>query len=428
MIRLLADENILGLDRLPASEVSVRVKPGRQITRADLDAVDALWVRSVTPVDADLIYDAPLKFVGSATAGYEHVDAGFLERRGIPFFSAPGSNANAVVEYVIAAILSLEEHWSRLEKGGLLGIVGFGHVGQRLAEVANALGWRWLAYDPWKFQPTVAGESVPGATTHPAATFDQVLDADVISVHCSLTDEQPWPSRHLFTGSEFDRLGSHQLIINAARGEVFDWLALSERLARAECPKLVLDVWNSEPDIDTSLLTHSAIAVATPHIAGYSVDAKLKATAMLWDRMAEIGLARGRLGSPAAQQIAKRSSVGSGPGTSPSGRQASQDLEAFYTSADVMSSVYSIAQDDAALRSAMRPETSSDECDRILKADSGLRKDSQQETNPGERFDRLRKNYLMRRELAAVQIADVALKTDEARRFYKAVSQSATMV
>ena len=122
-MKLVADENIVGLDCLPG-DVDVITAPGRAIDRELLRDADALWVRSVTPVTAELVGDSPLRFVGTATAGVEHVDREALAEGGIRFAAAPGANAMAVVEYVLAALLQQREPWERLEAGGALGIVG----------------------------------------------------------------------------------------------------------------------------------------------------------------------------------------------------------------------------------------------------------------------------------------------------------------
>jgi erythronate-4-phosphate dehydrogenase len=200
-MRLVCDENIVGLEAL-ADRCELVTAAGRAIGAQLLRDADALWVRSVTRVDATLLAGSSLRFVGTATAGVEHIDRAALAQRHIPFAAAPGANANAVVEYVLAALAELAEPWRRLDQGGSLGIVGYGHVGRLLARVATGLGWRVRVSDPWV---EAGGEAVPGT-----AALADILDCDVISLHCSLHDRAPWPSRHLIDGPALARLRGEQ--------------------------------------------------------------------------------------------------------------------------------------------------------------------------------------------------------------------------
>ena len=271
-LRLLCDENITGLEAI-APHCDLRRMAGRSMSREHLEDADALWVRSVTRVDAALLEGTPVRFVGTATAGIEHVDRDYLASRDIEFCSAPGANANAVVEYVLGALALLDEPWRQLDAGGVLGIIGFGHVGRLLHEVAVGLGWRTRVTDPWV--------DSRGAADIALQSLDAVMEADVISVHCELTDEQPWPSRHLLDESRLAALSESQWLLNAARGEVVDGAALLRRIRGAAPPQVVLDVWEGEPGFDAALLRENALRLATPHIAGYSWDAKWGATRML---------------------------------------------------------------------------------------------------------------------------------------------------
>jgi len=276
LIRVLADQNMVGLDLLPRGELDIQTLPGRSIASGDLDGVDVLWVRSVTPVTQALIHHSQLRFVGTATAGTEHVDQQALETQGIEFCAAPGANANSVVEYVLAALVELAEPWERLQQGDTLGVVGYGYVGRLLTGVARELGWNVRVHDPW-----LAADDAEGDW----ASLDEILQCRVISLHCSLHNRAPWPSHHLFDARALTQLDSSQWLINAARGAVVDNAALLEHL-RAESPvNCVLDVWEGEPDCLWDMLAMPALKLATAHIAGYSWDAKWKATQMLYQHL-----------------------------------------------------------------------------------------------------------------------------------------------
>ena len=284
MMRLLCDENIVGIEAL-ADFYQLRRAAGRGLVAADLDGAEALWVRSVTPVDRALVAGSRLRFVGTATAGTEHVDSAALRELGIAFAAAPGANANAVVEYVLAALAELQAPWEALEGGARLGIVGYGAVGRRLARAADALGWRVGVHDPW-----VAARGGAAAAGARFMALPELLRSTVISLHCSLHARAPWPSRHLIGAGQLAALHGEQWLINASRGAVVDNAALLARLRAADPPQVVLDVWEGEPDVDPQLLLCPSLRLATPHVAGYSWDSKWQATRMLLRAMGEAGL------------------------------------------------------------------------------------------------------------------------------------------
>jgi len=375
-MRLLADENMVGLDALPGG-IEVETRPGRSIDAAALRDVDALWVRSVTRVDRDLLRDSRLRFVGTATAGVEHIDRELLQDAGIAFSAAPGANAMAVVEYVLAVCLALAEPWQRLEGGGRLGIVGFGHVGRRLAAFGRAMGWSVAVCDPWLQQAArEAGDDAPGLTD-----LDDVLSCDVISLHCSLHGVAPWPSFHLLDAAQLARVGEGQWLINAARGAAIDNAALLGRLDAAAAPSVALDVFEGEPELDARLLRCSGVRLVTPHVAGYSWDAKWVATQRLWEAMVENGVVDGE---------------GALSGPSPFPDALPDRWPACAESpAELLLPLYDPRRDDERLRAGY---TGSDAA-------------------PAAAFDRLRRDYPLRRELAALLEASQTAPATEGRRF-----------
>lgn len=313
MIRLLADENIVGLERLSSPELEIVTAPGRSLSAEQLIGFDALWVRSVTTVDEMLLSHSKLRFVGTATAGKEHVNQQALARRNITFASAPGANANAVVEYVLAALAEFQTPWKALDNGETLGIVGYGYVGRQLAKVARVLGWRVCVYDPW-LDSGNADSANSGDSMAQWATLQEVLRCRVISLHCDLHRRAPWPSYHLIDGGVLAHLDESQWIVNASRGSVVDNAALLKRLRLPSPPACVLDVWEGEPAVNTALLDCPSLLLATPHIAGYSWDSKWQATQMLYAAMAEEGLVSKQIADAAdaleALELSEQNSAG----------------------------------------------------------------------------------------------------------------------
>ena len=258
-----------GVESLFGSLGEVRLAQGRDISRAMLEDVDVLLVRSVTRVDEQLLEGSRLRFVGTATAGVDHIDAACLSDKGIPFYSAPGCNADSVVDYVFSALCQLEGVLEGLLAGGSVGIFGYGEVGRRLSHRLNALAIQHCVYDPWLEQ------SLPRMSS-----LEQVLSCDVVSVHASLQHEQPWPSYHMLAAPELARLGQGAVLLNAGRGELIDQPALLALKRSRDDLQLVLDVWEGEPDIDPELMNLCHFVSA--HIAGYSFDSKWRATHQLY--------------------------------------------------------------------------------------------------------------------------------------------------
>lgn len=274
-LTILADRNIPTVEHFAQAYACVRKFEGRALTSEQLQDVNVLLVRSVTTVNEQLLENAPVIFVGTATSGFEHIDQPYLKQRNIAFAHAPGSNANSVVEYVIAAIADVENYLERLFSGETLGIIGYGVIGRALEARMQALGIPCLAYDPWL---------TPSEIDH-AASLDEILRCTVISVHAELTTKAPWSSQHLLSDDELSAIPNNSLLINASRGAVVDNAALKRRLQCKDAPSVVLDVWEGEPAIDQNLL--ASVTLGTPHIAGYSTDGKILGTRMLFKALSE---------------------------------------------------------------------------------------------------------------------------------------------
>ncbi len=279
-LHVLADANIPLAAAAFGGSGEVRLLPGEAITSDELREIDVLLVRSVTAIDEALLKGSPVKFVGTATAGTDHIDEDFLRQAGIEFTSAAGSNTTSVVEYTLAALLSTAAAFGTGLRGLTLGVVGCGRIGGELARRVEALGMEVLRCDP------------PLHEMHPKSPLyvpqEEVLArSDIITLHTPLTsaDESPHPTFHLIGPAELELMKPDAVLINTARGGVVDNAALKTALQSATISGTVLDVWEDEPGIDVELadLTH----IATPHIAGYSFDGKVEGTRMLAEALRE---------------------------------------------------------------------------------------------------------------------------------------------
>ena len=250
----------------------VRLLAGRGISAGSLAQADCLAVRSVTRVDEKLLAGTPVKFVGTATIGTDHVDCVWLKQAGIGFASASGSNAVSVAEYVVAALCELAGRLDfSLEKTSI-GVVGCGNVGRRLAARCRALGMTVVVNDPPLADLT--GDSV-------YRPLDEALACDVITLHVPLEKTGKYPTWHLTDDSFIGRLKPGAILLNTSRGAVADSAALHRAIDTGRLAAVVLDVWEGEPAIDTALL--AKVAIATPHIAGYSFDGKVRGTRMIYE-------------------------------------------------------------------------------------------------------------------------------------------------
>ncbi len=270
-MHILADENIPLVDEFFAGLGEIRRMPGRSINRAALENVDLLLVRSVTRVDRELLDGTAVKFVGTCTIGTDHLDLDYLEQAGIDWASAPGCNARGVVDYVLGSLLALAELRGDTLAQRSYGVVGAGEVGGRLVEVMRGLGWDVRVCDPPR-QVREAGGFV---------SLDEVLaECDVVSLHTPLNMGGDWPTFHLFDQERLSNLRPGAWLINASRGAVVDNVALRDVLVQRPDIDAVLDVWEGEPQVDVELA--GLCRIATPHIAGYSLDGKLRGTAQIY--------------------------------------------------------------------------------------------------------------------------------------------------
>ena len=273
--KIVADENLALTDYFFEDIAAIKYQAGRGIGADDVKTADAMLIRSVTKVNAALLADSRVKFIGSATIGTDHVDLDWLNKQEISFANAPGCNAQAVAEYVVTAILTLQPQLILAEKSICLGIIGLGNVGRRLAALAQRLNWRVIAYDPFVNIDTFERLGIE------KLSFEQVLaQSDALSLHVPLTKNQPHATYHLINDAAFAQLKPNCLVINSARGEVISEQALLADISITK-RQVVLDVFEHEPKISQQLLNQ--LALATPHIAGYSLEGKARGTQMIYD-------------------------------------------------------------------------------------------------------------------------------------------------
>jgi erythronate-4-phosphate dehydrogenase len=277
-MKIIVDENMPYAEELFSQLGEVILKPGRTLTADDLVDVDALMIRSVTKVNAELISKAnKLKFVGTATAGMDHVDQALLKEKGIFFTAAPGCNKVGVAEYAFSVmmVLSQQQGFSVFDK--TVGIIGAGQVGSYLEKCLKGMGINVLINDPFKQEEGDSRSFTPLA--------ELIERSDVITLHTPITKDGLYPTHHLIDDKVLNGLRCDQILINAARGPVVDNQALKQRLMKNDGFTAALDVFEFEPEVDMELLP--LLAFATPHVAGYGLEGKARGTTMIFNSYCE---------------------------------------------------------------------------------------------------------------------------------------------
>ena len=250
--------------------------PGVAISKEDVADAEALFVRTRTRCDASLLEGSKISFIGTATIGYDHIDAAYCADNGIVWSSAAGCNAGAVLQYVQSVVYLWARERGLPLKGLSLGVVGVGEIGSKVAEWAEREGMKVYRNDP----PRAKREGNDGFVP-----LDVIAaECEIITFHPTLNRGGEFPSYHLADERFFDSLLKCRLLINASRGPVVDNKALLESLGSGKAGDAVLDVWEGEPYIDTDLL--NKVYLATPHIAGYSLEGKYNATRIVLEAFA----------------------------------------------------------------------------------------------------------------------------------------------
>ena len=251
--------------------------PGNMIGNDDIRDADALIIRTRTHCDAQLLKGSNVKFVATATIGYDHIDTNFMEQAGIKWINCPGCNASSVAQYIdaVLTLIKTEKHIDIQKQ--TIGIVGCGHVGRKVVEVARRKGMNILICDP----PRSDAEREKGFVS-----MEQIAkEADIITFHVPLTKEGRYPTYHLANETLFDSLSKRPIIINSSRGAVVDNDALLYAINYNKVKDAVIDTWENEPNINKELLKR--VWIGTPHIAGYSADGKTNADNMVISALCE---------------------------------------------------------------------------------------------------------------------------------------------
>ena len=250
----------------------------KTINAEQLADADVLLVRSTTKVNAELLAsNRRLKFIGTATAGTNHVDKAYLTERGIPFQSAAGCNAVAVAEYVLSALFVMAEKLAWQLQDKKVGIVGAGHVGSALQQKLSALGIGYELCDPPLQE---AGDP------RDFVDMDAIMQCDVITLHVPLVTQGKHPTDNLFDSARLSQLTEQQLLINACRGEVVNNAAALALFEQGKKMNIVLDVWQNEPNISLALTAY--VALGTAHIAGHTIEGKARGTEMLYQAVCDL--------------------------------------------------------------------------------------------------------------------------------------------
>lgn len=251
---------------------------GSAITREDVRDADILLVRTRTHCNRELLDGSRVKLIVTATIGYDHLDTEYLAQAGIEWTNCPGCNATSVGQYVRNSLFLLEKEYGLDLKSCTLGIVGVGHVGTAVLEACKPWVGRVLLNDPPK-AATCASASPSAEKGNWGESLDLLQrECDVITFHTPLVMDGQWPTFHLADEAFFKGLSKRPFIINAARGEVVDNLALLDALNEGLVRQAIVDTWEKEPQLSRELL--NKVYIGTPHIAGYSADGKANATRM----------------------------------------------------------------------------------------------------------------------------------------------------
>lgn len=263
-MKIVIDDKIPFIRGVFEPYVEVAYRPGAKIDAAAAKDADILVVRTRTRCDAALLAGSRVRLIATATIGYDHIDTDYCRSRGIRVATAAGCNARGVLQWVFAALLALGVR----PEGATLGIVGAGNVGTAVREAAERVGFDVVCCDP----PRVR-RAEPG-TERFVALPELLKRADVVTMHVLLDDT----TRGMASREFFETMKPGAIFLNSSRGEAVDDAALKEALRSGRVSRAAIDVWNREPRIDRELL--SAAAIATPHIAGYSLQGKAMGTAM----------------------------------------------------------------------------------------------------------------------------------------------------
>ena len=350
-MNIVVDENITYAMEAFAGFGDVHLADGRKITNQQLKNVDALIVRSITNVNSNLLDGTKVKFIGTATIGSDHIDLNYLKKNNISFADAKGCNADSVAEYVFTALLKIAvDENIKLNKKSI-GVVGIGNIGSRVARIAEAFGMKVLKNDPPLARKGIGNNYV---------SLEKILQADIITLHVPLNKGGEDKTVHLLNKKNLGQIREKAIIINTSRGAVIDNDALHNIIQDKELNS-VLDVWENEPTVNIDLLHITKIGTA--HIAGYSLEGKVNGTKMIYEALCSF-TGKNHGWKPALQEVENKEVF--------LDDSKSDELKLYH----LFRAVYDIEEDDRRMRNMLN----------VIHEDRGIY------------FDRLRKEYPLRRE------------------------------
>ena len=269
-MKVICDSDIPFLKGALEPHCEVVYARGSEISRDMVKDADALVIRTRTKCDANLLEGSKVRFIATATIGYDHIDTRWCESHGIRWTNAPGCNSWSVQQYIGSLLVTMARQFGFSFREKTLGVVGVGNVGSKVARLAALLGFRVLLCDPPRARREGSGSFV---------SIDDIISrSDIITLHVPLIRDGEDATFHMFDSSRLASMNRNQILINSSRGEVVDGAALKNALSRKNILAASLDVWENEPQIDPELL--SLLFTGTPHIAGYSIDGKATGTTM----------------------------------------------------------------------------------------------------------------------------------------------------
>ncbi len=350
-MHIILDENISFAKEAFSTLGDIKLYPGREITNEKVKQADALIVRSVTKVNEQLLMGSNIKFVGTATIGTDHIDKEYLKSKNIFFTDAAGCNADAVTEFVFTLLAKIILEKKMKFEDLTIGVVGVGNIGSRIARLGKLLGMKVLKNDPPLKRKTGDSDFVE---------LEEVLGADIITLHVPLNKEGIDRTNHLFDKEILLKLKDNVILINSSRGPVINNGEL-ERVMDEKNFTVCLDVWENEPLLNLDLL--KKVRFGTPHIAGYSLEGKVNGTVMVYNQLCNF------LKEPVkwnAQLEKVENSV----------IEIKENKNLEETLNSIFSRIHKIENDDKSVRNLFELE----------------------EDKRGKYFDSLRKNYNLRRE------------------------------
>jgi len=352
-MNLIVDENIAYAQEAFSYFGKVISVDGRSLTNKNVKDADVLIIRSITKVDAELLRNSKVQFIGTATIGTDHIDLDYLKSKNISFADAKGCNADSVAEYVFTALLKIASEKNISLNGKTIGVVGIGNIGSRVVRLAESLGMKVLKNDPPLDRAGIGKNYV---------SLDEILNADIITLHVPFSFEGIDKTFRLLNENNLRKIKKDAITINTSRGPVIDNTSLLNETIKKNF-NLILDVWEDEPLINLDLLTNTK--VATAHIAGYSFEGKVNGTKIIYDALCKFTNTKHEW-SPELPLIEKRELELS---------DCSSDEEKLYK---LFSYIYDIEKDDVKLREI-----------------SNYKMNEQ-----ADYFDLLRKTYPVRREFS----------------------------